>query len=121
MKGGHEHVVPLSKQAVALLRALPSNRDPDSLVFPSDALPDQPYANNACNNLMPKPYTPHATARSSFRDWAGDETSVQREIAEMALSHRVGDSTELAYRRGTARARRAELMQAWADFIGPQS
>ena len=35
----------------------------------------------------------------------------------MALSHRVGSTTELAYRRGTALARRAELMQAWADFL----
>ena len=41
MKGGLEHVVPLSRQAVALLRALPSNRNPDSLVFPSDAFPRQ--------------------------------------------------------------------------------
>ncbi|MFH1795147.1 MAG: integrase arm-type DNA-binding domain-containing protein [Pseudomonadota bacterium] len=117
MKGGLEHVVPLSTQAVALLRGLKSNRDPASLVFPSDALPDQPYASNSTNHLMPKPFTVHGTARSSFRDWAGDCTSFPRDIAEMALSHRVGDATELAYRRGTALARRAELMQAYADFL----
>lgn len=119
MKNGIEHVVPLSKQAVDLLNARKSNREPDSLVFPSDAEPDQPYNVKAPNLLMPKPFTVHGTVRSSFRDWAGDCTEIPREIAEMALSHKVGDATELAYRRGTALARRAKLMQAYADFLAP--
>ena len=40
--------------------------------------------------------------RSAFRDWAGDLTTFSREIAEQALAHRVGDPTELAYRRADA-------------------
>lgn len=58
--------------------------------------------------------------RSSFRDWAGEETSFPREIAETALAHAVGDATERAYRRGDALEKRRALMDAWAAFVdGP--
>lgn len=58
--------------------------------------------------------SPHGF-RSSFRDWAGDCTSFPREVAETALAHKIGDSVELAYRRGDALEKRRSLMQAWAD------
>jgi integrase len=59
--------------------------------------------------------------RSAFRDWAGDETSFPREIAEQALAHRVGDATERAYRRADALDRRRKLMEAWASFCSAAS
>ncbi len=46
-------------------------------------------------------YTAHGF-RSSVRDWAGNETSFPRELAEAALAHAVGDETERAYRRSDA-------------------
>jgi hypothetical protein len=52
--------------------------------------------------------------RSGFRDWVGDQTHFPREVAEAALARRVGDTTELAYRRNDALDRRRQLMQAWA-------
>ena len=55
--------------------------------------------------------------RSSFRDWAGECTSVPREIAEAALAHVVGDETERAYRRGDALEKRRKLMEEWAGFL----
>ncbi len=57
--------------------------------------------------------------RSSFRDWAAEETSFPWEIAEAALSHVVGDATERAYRRGDALEKRRELMTAWAAHCQP--
>jgi integrase len=51
--------------------------------------------------------------RSTFRDWAGDETHVAREVVEAALAHVVGDKAEQAYRRGTAVEKRRALMIAW--------
>ena len=54
--------------------------------------------------------------RSSFRDWAGNETNVAREVCEAALAHAVGGAVEIAYRRGDALSRRRELMDAWARF-----
>jgi hypothetical protein len=55
--------------------------------------------------------------RSAFRDWVGDETGFQRETAEAALAHLVGDQAERAYRRGDAFNKRRELMDAWATFV----
>jgi integrase len=59
--------------------------------------------------------------RSSFRDWAGDETTYERDIAEMALAHKVGDEVEQAYRRGNALKKRRQLMEAWARYVGGAS
>ena len=55
--------------------------------------------------------------RSSFRDWAGDATNFPRDVAEMALAHKVGDEVEQAYRRGSALAKRKKLMDAWAAYV----
>ena len=56
--------------------------------------------------------------RSSFRDWVWETTDTPREIAEAALAHTVGNSAELAYRRGDALEKRRELMSKWAAFCG---
>jgi hypothetical protein len=40
-----------------------------------------------------------------------------REIAEAALAHVVGDTTERAYRRGDALEKRRQLMQDWAEYL----
>jgi integrase len=58
--------------------------------------------------------------RSSFRDWAAEQTSVPREIVELCLAHEVGSEVERAYRRSDLLLRRRELMQAWADFAMTQ-
>jgi integrase len=56
--------------------------------------------------------------RSSFRDWAGEQTNYPREVAEAALGHVLRDKTEAAYRRGDALEKRRRLMEAWAGFCG---
>jgi hypothetical protein len=58
-------------------------------------------------------YTAHGF-RSSFRDWAGNETHYPRELAEHAPAHVIGDKPEQAYRRSDALARQRELMDARA-------
>ncbi len=55
--------------------------------------------------------------RSTFRDWAGEETDFPREVCEAALSHAIGDETEEAYRRGDALKKRRQLMDAWAKYL----
>ena len=54
--------------------------------------------------------------RSSFRDWAGNETSYPRDLIETALAHVVGDKAEQAYRRGDAFGKRRRLMDAWGSY-----
>ena len=54
--------------------------------------------------------------RSTFRDWAGNETEFQRETIEECLAHRVGNSVENAYRRSTALRKMRELLEAWTEY-----
>lgn len=60
--------------------------------------------------------------RSTFRDWAGDETTHERDIVELALAHTIANKVEAAYRRSTALDKRRALMNDWADYLlGVQS
>lgn len=118
MKAGKEHRVPLSRQALALVKKLHELRMSD-YVLPGHR-PKCPLSSSAMEMLLRRmkveAFTVHGF-RSAFRDWAGDETTFPREIAEAALAHRVGDATELAYRRADALSKRKKLMQAWADYL----
>jgi hypothetical protein len=58
--------------------------------------------------------------RSSFRDWAGNETSYPRDLIETALAHVIGDKAEQAYRRSDALEKRRKLMEAWASHCEPK-
>ena len=58
--------------------------------------------------------TPHGF-RSTFVDWAGDETEFGWDVAQAAVAHKVGNQTEQAYRRKNALEKRRRLMAAWAD------
>jgi integrase len=53
--------------------------------------------------------------RSSFRDWAGDETHFPRNDIEECLGHAVGNATERAYRRRDGLDKRRVIMEAWAN------
>ena len=56
--------------------------------------------------------------RSSFRDWAAEETSHPREVVEAALAHVVGNQTEAAYARSDLFERRRHLMDEWGAYLG---
>ena len=107
MKAGAEHRVPLSPRALAIVAALHEMRISD-YVFPGQR-EGRPLSSTAFEMLLRRmkadAFTTHGF-RSAFRDWAGDATSVPREVAEAALAHRVGNATELAYRRADALEKR---------------
>jgi integrase len=54
--------------------------------------------------------------RSSFRDWAAEQTGFPHEVVEQALAHTISNKVERAYRRGDLFAKRAKLMDAWARY-----
>jgi len=56
-----------------------------------------------------------------FSRLGSDETRFEREIAEMALAHEVGDETEQAYRRGNALKKRRQLTDAWGRYVASAS
>jgi integrase len=117
MKAGREHRVPLSARAMEILDRMASIRTGD-LVFPGQRR-RRPLSGAAMGALVTGA-TLHGF-RSSFRDWAGEETIFPREIAEQALAHATGDATERAYRRGDALEKRRGLMTAWANYCEPNA
>jgi integrase len=118
MKAGKEFRVALSDAAVALLARLQRMvRNP--FVFPG-ARDGRPLSHKPLWTLMTE-LRPGITAhgfRSSFRDWAAEETHFQNHVVEMALAHSISSGVEKAYRRGDLFDKRRELMEAWAHYCG---
>lgn len=117
MKMKKPHAVPLTDPAFEILQALYELRR-DDWIFPGNKR-DKPLSGMVLEMLLRRMsmehFTPHGF-RSSFRDWAGDETEFAREVAEGCLAHKVGDATENAYRRSTALKKRRNLLNAWSNY-----
>jgi integrase len=113
------HTVALSEHAVAIFARICEGRGPEDFLFPGAGKAGH-LSNMAMLMLlqddMGREETVHGF-RSTFRDWAGDETGFHRDLCEVALAHAVGDETEQAYRRRTAIEKRRPLMNAWAEFL----
>ena len=110
MKARREHRVPLSKAARAVLEKTPPERR-HGLIFPAVSSHMLWKYLRALTDTV----TVHGF-RSSFRDWAAERTNFAREIAELALAHRVGDDIERAYRRTDLLQKRRQLGEAWARY-----
>jgi integrase len=119
MKSEKPHRVPLSDRAMEIVQEMKVTALND-LVFPGQR-DDRPLSDMTLLKALKLAgggeYTVHGF-RSSFRTWVAEETNFQRELAEMALAHAVGDETERAYQRGDALEKRRELMDAWAKYCG---
>ena len=59
--------------------------------------------------------------RSSFRNWAAEETDHPREVLEAALAHKVRNQVEAAYRRSDLFQRRRRLMDDWAAYLAGET
>lgn len=114
-----EHRVPLSTQAVDLLRNVFAAHPKTEFVFPGLGTQTHLSGMAMLKTLermgLKGSVTTHGF-RSAFRDWAGECTDVSREVIEQALAHAIESKTEAAYRRGDSLEKRAKLMQAWADY-----
>ena len=58
----------------------------------------------------------HGLLRSSFRDWASEQTDADHAVMELSLAHQVGSAVERAYSRSNLLAKRRELMDRWAKY-----
>jgi len=103
MKAGKEHRVPLTGPALTLLARLHEVRLSTSFaayVFAS-AAPYRPMSNMVMSMVLRRMDRAELTVhgfRSTFRDWAAEETTAPREVAEAALAHTLADKVEAAYR-----------------------
>ncbi|MEJ6849549.1 integrase arm-type DNA-binding domain-containing protein [Sinorhizobium fredii] len=117
MKAEKDHRVPLSKQALEILRNLP-REDDNPYVFIGNrgkgGLSSMALL-MTLRRMEREDLTVHGF-RSTFRDWAAEQTAYPNEMLEMALAHTVSDKTEAAYRRGDMKEKRQRLMTDWADY-----
>jgi integrase len=117
MKARVEHRVPLSKQALAVLRRLAAGKVND-VVFSSQK-PGRALSNMALLMMLRRMGRDDITAhgfRSTFRDWAAERTTFPREVVEAALAHTLANKVEAAYRRSDLFEKRRPLMQQWGSF-----
>lgn len=115
MKAGKEHRVPLSKQAISLLNAMPRQ---GLYVFPGTK-ENKPLSDMSLSAVLRRMKKDSVTVhgfRSTFRDWCAEHSNFPRAVAEHALAHKLPDKTEAAYQRGDLLTKRVALMQAWADY-----
>jgi integrase len=115
MKGGREHRVPLSAPALKILSDLAAVRR-DEFIFPGNKV-GQHIGVRALLRVLHRMGRDNLTThgfRSSFTDWAAEQTDFPEEVRNMALAHKVSDKAEAAYRRGDLFAKRRQLADAWA-------
>jgi len=121
-KAKQEHRVPLTPQAIKLLKSLPRFVG-SNIVFPSPT--GKALSDMALSQLMRRMQksgeltveaVPHGF-RSTFRDWAAEQTAYPDEIRKAASGHTVGDAVKEAYQRTDLLEKRRHLMVGWSNFL----
>jgi integrase len=120
MKIKRAHDVPLSDQALAILRRQQEDHEREGgsnpHVFPGR--PMRPLSTMAMSMMLRRlgvPVTVHGF-RSSFRDWAAEQ-GVAFELAEASLAHTIGSNVTRAYLRTSMLELRRPILQKWADYV----
>jgi len=133
MKAGKQHLIPLNDRAVKILKGA-THFSGTEVIFPgvllgtlSDATLGKTIKTLHTNDLNAggtgfvdndvggRVITCHGF-RSTFRDWAAEQTAFSREVIEHCLAHQLKDKAEAAYQRKTSVPKRVKLMQHWADY-----
>jgi len=125
-KARQEHRVPLQPQAIKLLKSLPIFSG-SNIMFPSPtgkALSDMAISQFMKGMRERGELTvegvPHGF-RSTFRDWAAEQTAYPDEIRKAASGHKVGDAVKEAYQRTDLLEKRRRLMLEWSQFLDQSS
>jgi integrase len=116
MKSGREHKVPLSPRAVELLRDIYREHGNDHVFIGRAGIGLSNMSLTAVLRRMRSGDVTTHGFRSTFMDWAHEQTAFPKVVIDMTLAHTVGDKVEAAYRRGDLLAKRRQLMQAWAKY-----
>ena len=105
-----------SSRPLVILHDVQRLSDGTGLVFPNPR--GKPLSDATLSQLITAlgiAAVPHGF-RSSFRDWAAEQTNTPREVVEAALAHTVRNPTEAAYARSDLFERRRRLMDEWAAY-----
>ena len=118
MKANRQHRVPLCGRALEILEAVQApDEGTGPLVFTRGQ--GKPLNDKQLRWLVREQgiaAVPHGF-RSSFRDWAAEETDHPREVIEAALAHVVRNRVEAAYARSDLFERRRILMNDWSRYL----
>jgi len=122
MKMRQPHLVPLSIQAIAILKELHALTGRGKFLFPSHRSSARPMSNNAVNAALRRMgYEKETMTGHGFRAMARtilDEVLAQRpDIVEHQLAHAVKDPLGRAYNRTSHLPERRRMMQLWADYL----
>lgn len=133
MKMAREHRIPLTAEAVTLLKALPKMKD-HPLVFLAargGQLSDMTISavmrrmsetdladggTDFLDRVSKRPAVPHGL-RSTFRDWVAERANFPGKMAEVALAHKINNAVEASYRRGDMIEKRRRMMGEWGEFL----
>ncbi len=121
MKMNQDHVVPLSKPALAILDRM-RDGGRSELIFPNPG--GGSFSENAMLAVLDRLGYSHVTVhgfRSTFATWAEECTDYPDGVREAALAHKYKSETAAAYQRGQKLEKRRALMKDWAQFLTPAS
>ena len=116
MKAGKEHRVPLTPRMLEILKALPYTGD---FVFAGrkGGLSNNTLRKYLQEDMQRPDATPHGF-RSTFKDWAVEESDFAGDLSEAQLAHKIANASQAAYERGDKLRKRRELMLAWEAYCG---
>lgn len=121
MKMRRPHDVPLSSQALAVLREVWELSTGNGLVFPSVRSPIRPLSENAMNSALRRMgYAKHEMCAHGFRSSAStilNERGYSPDVIEVALAHQDEDQVRRAYNRAKYWTERVKLLQDWANLL----
>lgn len=121
-KTGTAHIVPLSRQAVAILREAQALTGEGRYVFPSARSSERPMSDNAILAAMrrlgiAKDEMSGHGFRAMARTILDEVLGFRPDLIEHQLAHAVRDPNGRAYNRTAHLADRRKMMQAWADYL----
>lgn len=120
MKMKEEHIVPLSKQALAIIQRLREYGLSDDFLLPSPFYPNKPISDMTFNSALARiGYKGVATAhgfRTLFSTQA-NENNWHPDIIELQLAHAERNQVRAAYNRAQRIPDRVKLMQWWGDYL----
>lgn len=120
MKARNPHIVPLSSQAVSILKTLHLITGRGELLFPGDRDPAKPMSNNTILKALERMGYKGRMTGHGFRGLASTllhEMGFDHAHIELQLAHIQTDETSAAYNHATYLRQRAAMLQHWADYL----
>jgi len=121
MKMGLQHLVPLSCQALAILRNLHTLTGPEGLAFPGLRSTVRPISDGTLNAALRRlGYSGDDIVAHGFRSMAStllNEQGFPPDVIELQLAHAERNKVRAAYNRAQRLQERRKMMQAWADYL----